>query len=155
MNVQICSHGALLELLAADPSRWDLLLITTPNDAMRSTLPQSCSAAVPFARCTLHLSFHDYDRPQLDAVLPSAEDVRRALEWSADSTDLVVSCSVGRSRSAALAYVICCKNHPPQEAIEILDTKWHSPNRLIVLHGAKLLQSSAVFQVFSAWLGEV
>jgi predicted protein tyrosine phosphatase len=130
------------------------VLITNPADASSGTLPQSWLEVLPLARRVLHLMFPDYEKPRYGAALVAPEDVRRAMDWSTGSTDLVVSCTLGRSRSAALAYVLRCVNCPPQEAIKILDPNWHRPNRLVVLHGARLLRTPAVFTVFDGWRDE-
>ena len=50
--------------------------------------------------------FERFTEPARGVVLPTLDDVRRALEWSVGSTDLVVACHAGRRRSAALAYLI-------------------------------------------------
>src|SRR5262245_11125807 len=132
MNIEICSHATLQGLLATQPGGYDLLLVTNPGY-------DPPADALPLARRVLHLVFDDHHVPRPGRRLPAAEDVRRALEWSADSTDLVVSCNAGVSRSSALAYIILCRQRPPQEAIAALTPNWHRPNELIVRLGAQLL----------------
>src|SRR5262245_21466196 len=118
MNIEICSHATLQGLLATRPGGYDLLLVTNPGFAPPAD-------AMPLARRVLHLEFDDHHLPHPGRRLPAAEDVRRALEWAADCTDLVVACHAGVSRSSALAYVILCRHRPPHEAIEILTVNWH------------------------------
>src|SRR5262245_22681365 len=113
VTIEICSHGVLSGLLSAVPGRWALLLVTNP-------VVEPPEGVRPLARRTLHLAFDDFVSPRPGAVLPTAFEVRRAVEWAAGSADLVVSCHAGRSRSAALAYLIRCRDCPPEEAVEVL-----------------------------------
>src|SRR4051812_6368235 len=115
----------LSDLLSAEPGLWDLLLVGSPNGV------EPPGGVSSLARRTLRLCFDDCDAPRPGVVPPTADDVRRALEWSADSERLVVSCYLGRSRSAGLAYVIRCRDCPPPESLRILNPEWHRPNLLL------------------------
>jgi predicted protein tyrosine phosphatase len=146
VKIEIRGHPLLPELLTAEPGLWDLLLIGSPG---RMEPPEGVAS---LARRTLRLCFDDCDVPQPGVVLPTADDVRRALEWSADSERLVVSCYLGRSRSAALAYILRCRDCPPQEALRILAPDWHRPNPLIVRLGSELLGNPAIRDECSDWM---
>ena len=147
MTTEICSHAVLLGLLASDPGRYDLLLVTNPGVGPPEGVP-------PLARRVLHLQFEDFDAPRPGVRLPAAEDVRPALQWSAGGGDLVVSCHAGLSRSPALAYVVRCRDWSPQEAIRVLTPGWHRPNGLVVRLGAESPGDPAVYATFAARLGE-
>ena len=147
MTTEICSHAVLLGLLASDPGRYDLLLVTNPGAGPPEGVP-------PLARRVLHLQFEDFDSPRPGVRLPTAEDIRLALDWSAGGGDLVVACHAGVSRSSALAYVVRCRDWSPGEAIRVLTPGWHRPNDLVVRLGAELLGDPAVYATYAAWLGE-
>jgi predicted protein tyrosine phosphatase len=148
VKVEIRSHDMLPDLLTAEPGLWDLLLIGSPGGVEP---PASLSS---LARRTLRLCFDDCDAARPGVVLPTADNVRQALEWSAGSERLVVSCYVGRSRSAALAYIIRCRDFPPLEALRILAPDWHRPNPLIVRLGSELLGNPSIRDTCSNWLDQ-
>ena len=70
------------------------------------------------------------------------------LKWSKDKNDILVHCKAGKSRSAAIAYLIECLEKSPEEAIKILDPKFHIPNELIVWHGMKIFDNQKIYEVF-------
>jgi hypothetical protein len=141
MDIDICSHGVLPGLLSADPGRWDLLLVTNPGVEPPEGVP-------PLARRLLHLQFDDFTSPLPGVRLPTADDVRRALDWSAGCERLVMSCHAGVSRSAALAYLVRCRAVPPPVALGILAKGWHRPNELIVRLGASILEDPGVYEAY-------
>ena len=147
MEIDICSHGVLLGLLSSDAGRRDVLLVTNPGVGPPEGVP-------PLARRLLHLQFDDFASPRPGVLLPTASDVRRALNWAAASEHLVVSCHAGVSRSAALAYLVRCRACPPPEAVKILVRGWHRPNELIVRLGASVLGDPAVYVAYRTWSGE-
>jgi predicted protein tyrosine phosphatase len=147
MDIDICSHGVLLGLLSAEPGRRDLLLVTNPGVEPPEGVP-------PLSRRLLHLEFEDLASPLPGVRLPTEADVRRALEWSAGSEALVVSCHAGVSRSAALAYLVRCREVSPPEALAVLSRGWHKPNELVVRLGAAILGDPAVYKAYLAWLEE-
>jgi predicted protein tyrosine phosphatase len=138
----------LPDLLKAELGLWDLLLISSPSGAEPPGVVSS------LARRTLRLYFDDCDATQTGVVPPTANDIRQALEWSAHSERLVVSCYLGRSRSAGLAYVIRCRDCQPQEALRILSPGWHRPNPLIVRLGSELLGNPAISATCSDWVAQ-
>lgn len=146
VKIVIRGHPLLSDLLSAEPKLWDLLLIGSPGGV---ELPEGVSS---LARRTLLLCFDDCDVAGPGVVLPTADDVRRALEWSAASERLVVSCYLGRSRSAGLAYVIRCRDCSPLEALGMLAPDWHRPNSLIVRLGSELLGNPAIRDTCSDWV---
>ena len=86
----------------------------------------------------LVLKFDDcWDGSQ--GVVPTVEDVKKALEWSEGKDNIVVHCSAGITRSSAIAYVIYCKKLGVADAIENIDFRKHAPNHLIVKIGADIL----------------
>ena len=145
MQTEICGHADVHALLDEDPRNRDLILITNPG-------------YVPFgdevlrlARRVLHLQFDDIAATFPDMHPPTSADVQRALDWAAGSEDLVVACHAGISRSSALAYVIRSRDWSPSQAVQILTRGLHSPNRLIVDLGAKLLGNPLVWSTYESW----
>lgn len=146
MRTEICSHGTLLGVLSAEPGVLDLLLVTNPG-----TDPPA--DVLSLARRVLLLQFDDFTEARPGVVLPSTEDVQKALDWSAGGGDLVVCCHAGVSRSAALAYIIRCRDWSPEKALDILTPGWHRPNALIVRLGAALLGQPGVLDAWATWTG--
>jgi hypothetical protein len=147
VRTEICSRGVLLGLLVDEPSRFDVLLVTSPG----IDPPEGVQ---PLARRWLHLQFDDITAPFPGLRPPAARDVRRALEWGADCGDLVVACHAGVSRSAALAYLVRCLAWPPAEAIGVLTRGRHYPNELIVRLGTDLLGDPAIYEIYTGWMVE-
>jgi predicted protein tyrosine phosphatase len=143
--VEICSHATARGLVVTNPGVYDLILIT-------NSLFAPCAEDYADARRWLHLEFDDIHAPLGDLRMPTAESVRRALDWSAGSEHLVVACHAGISRSSALAYVLCCRDRTPQQALAILERGRHHPNALIVRLGADLLQRPEIYDVYWRWL---
>jgi predicted protein tyrosine phosphatase len=146
VDIAICGRMTVAGLLVEDLGRRDLLVVSNPG----AGLPTGVEG---LARRLLHLEFDDQTRARSGVVLPTADDVRRALEWSVGYQRLVVCCHAGISRSSALAYVIACRDHPPEEALGVLSPRCHYPNSLIVRLGAIALGNEAVYTAFVGWLG--
>ncbi len=146
MKIEIRGHPMLPDFLSAEPGLWDLLLIGSPGGI------EPPKGTLSLARRTLRLCFDDCDTAHPGVVPPTAEDVRQALEWSAGSERLIVSCYLGRARSAGLAYVIRCRDCPPLEALGILAPDWHRPNALIVRLGSEILGNPAIRDTCSDWM---
>jgi predicted protein tyrosine phosphatase len=72
--------------------------------------------------------------------MPTRENVEKALLFADNCVgDIIVSCTAGVSRSAAIAYLIAVKKFGVQKAYETLDfcTSW--PNDLIISLGSEIL----------------
>jgi len=80
--------------------------------------------------------------------LPKKEDVANILEWAKGKNPVTVHCTGGISRSSAIAYLIACLTHPPEEAIKVLNPLVHAPNELVVQYGAEILRNPRIFEVF-------
>lgn len=68
-----------------------------------------------------------------------SKDIKKAINWAKYKDDIVIHCTQGISRSAALAYIIACFKVGPKEAIKILDPNWHVPNEKIIELGYNIL----------------
>ncbi|MEZ6141916.1 MAG: hypothetical protein R3B84_15195 [Zavarzinella sp.] len=145
MKIEITSHYGFTDILSSAPASWDLILICSPGGV---NPPEEFTS---IARRTLHLFFDDHDNPSPGVVLPTIEDIKEAVEWSLSSEKLLVACYMGRSRSAALAYIIQCREVVPEYALQILLPRWHRPNRLIVRIGAEILENPNVLHAFDEW----
>ena len=84
---------------------------------------------------------------------PTRNDVQLAIEWGrkVKSEDLIVCCMAGISRSSAIAYCIECTRTDPEQALNILDKKFHYPNSLIVNYGAKILGKLNMIENIENW----
>lgn len=63
---------------------------------------------------------------------PATDDLRAALDFGADSQNLLVWCRAGQSRSAATAFLICYRRLGPDAARRLLNPERHVPNSLVV-----------------------
>jgi predicted protein tyrosine phosphatase len=162
MLTEICGHGSVHGLLAEDPRARDLLLVTNPGFM---PFGDDANRVLAMARRVLRLEFDDFTSmpepyfefadfttvPAEKVVLPAIEHVQQALEWARGSEDLIVACHAGVSRCSALAYVLRSRDWSPSQAIKLLTRGYHSPNRLIVEIGAKLLANPAVWDTYEVW----
>jgi predicted protein tyrosine phosphatase len=73
---------------------------------------------------------------------PSEEDITTILEWAkqkmSNGKTFVVQCTAGISRSSAVAVLIKCLENPA-EALKVINPIIHSPNRLVLELGEKIL----------------
>lgn len=144
MDIAICGRATVAGLLLEDPGNRDLLAVSNPGVG----LPDGVAGV---HRRLLHLEFDDHTTARRGIVIATAEDVQRALDWSVGHQRLVVCCHAGISRSSALAYVIACRDHPPEVALGVLTRRWHLPNELIVRLGASVLGKPEVYSAMAAW----
>src|SRR5262245_52675635 len=140
MLTEICGHSFVHGLLLEEPAQRDLILITNPG---YMPFGDEAERVLELARRVLHLQFDDITTRFPDLKHPVVEDVQEALDWASGSEDLIVACHAGVSRSSALAYVLRSRDWSPSQAVKILERGIHSPNRLIVEIGAKLLANAA------------
>lgn len=79
------------------------------------------------------------------AKAPKITDVKRILEWAKDKDkdEIIVHCTAGISRSSAIAYLIeYNRTKSIGSALGVLDKTKHNPNKLIICHGASILNNS-------------
>ena len=82
---------------------------------------------------------------------PKRHHVQKALDFAKGRDKLIVACQAGISRSSATAYVIQAAEVGPLEALKVLNPKIHSPNLVVVKHGADILNELDMIDLISTW----
>lgn len=78
--------------------------------------------------------------------------VATILEWAWGKNRFMIHCFEGKHRSAAAAYLIACTRMSPDYALGYLTPPIHTPNGLMVEHGAALLDEPRVLSAFQDYM---
>ena len=97
------------------------------------------------------LCFDDIELPRFARNVCTEQHISDAIKWAADKDDVVVSCTVGVSRSPAIAYAIAAAQRGHQEAMAVLNPKLHMPNSLIIRLTAVLLKQPEIVTLVETW----
>lgn len=127
-----------------DAKEFCTILISTPGDKT-----QNIEFIKSHVETLLHIEFDDVEIVRKGALAPTVSDIRNVLEWAREKKKLLVSCSAGVSRSAAIAYLIHCLDKPPKEAIQHLKIGIHDPNKVVIKLGAEVLNNPEVESVIA------
>ena len=144
MNIVIRNYLAASFLLEREPKAWDAVVIL--DSGMRHT-----GFVEEHAGRHVYLHFDDVDSRNAGKRPPTTDDIRSALEFAADSENLLVSCRAGQSRSAATAFVICFDRLGPEAACRLLNPQRHVPNPMIVDLAARLIDDPLLLPTFRKW----
>jgi predicted protein tyrosine phosphatase len=144
VQIRIGSYLAASLLLEREPRQWDTLVVLDSGKKATDFLQTH-------ARTSLCLRFDDIEQAHTGKQLPTRDEIEQALAFAKGKDRLLVSCRAGRGRSVALAYVICCREHGPVEALKLLDPTRHRPNCLVVRIGDTLLGDVGVMHWFEEW----
>ncbi|MFA6294570.1 MAG: hypothetical protein WC637_22450 [Victivallales bacterium] len=96
--------------------------------------------------------FDDIESPWTGKKVVDPKQIAGILNWAKGKNNIVVHCTAGISRSAAVAYLIACTRMIPAEAVKILKTDSHYPNDLVVYYGAKILGDDSIYTEYYRWL---
>ena len=135
--MKICSHKAAATLLTENTKKYDVILIT--NAFGKYDDEEHLNAICQHGNRICHLIFDDIEFPRDRHLMPELHHVQSAINFAAGKEELIVTCTAGKGRSAALAYVIACSKLEPAEAIKILDPKQHIPNEKVIFLGNRIL----------------
>lgn len=144
MEIRIKSYLAASFLLECEPNQWNVLVILDSGWTLTNFLSSH-------SRSFLALRFDDIDLPRSDKLLPSKTEIQQGLDFSMGKEKLIVCCRAGQSRSAALAYLIACRERGASNALHLLDATRHSPNRLVVTLGESLSNTNDALDKFHDW----
>jgi len=153
MTVEIHSHRAASVLLAENPKKYDVILVTNPGG--RYDNEEYLQAIHRFARRLCVLEFDDVEFPRDRHQMPESHHVQSALNFAADKDGLIVTCTAGMSRSAALAYVVACSKMDPVEAVKVLDPNRHTPNEKVVFLGYDILGHPNMLEAYARFKDEM
>jgi len=102
-DIAVLSVGEAELLTAKEPGRWHVISISNDPGAHPS---------LAGARRLLRLAFDDVDGTweELGGVLATEEDILQALQFArkAEQQPLLIHCTAGISRSAAVAWAVVC-----------------------------------------------
>ncbi len=73
------------------------------------------------------------------------------MDFAKGKDELIVSCQMGVSRSSATAYIIAAAALGPDEAFKVLDKTIHSPNGMVIRHGADILGDPDIVSKMNTW----
>jgi predicted protein tyrosine phosphatase len=144
MEIRICGYLSASWLLEQEPKQWHALV-------MLDSLTKPTSFVESHALSHLYLHFDDINTPQAGKQVPTSLLVERGLEFGQAKEKLLVVCRAGQSRSAAMAYLICCQQQGSVQAVQVLNPTRHSPNRRVIEIGDALLGDLDILDQFEKW----
>ncbi len=144
MNITIRNYLSASFLLEQEPNTWDAIVILDSGTSHSDFVARH-------ARKHLYLRFDDVDCDVPGKRMATVDDIRSALEFAADSRDLLVCCRAGQSRSAATAFLICFQRLGPDASYRLLNPERHVPNSLIIDLGARIIDDPLLRLTFSKW----
>jgi predicted protein tyrosine phosphatase len=144
MEIQIGGYLAASLRLEREPQHWHALVILDSRQRPTDFVPA-------VARSHLCLRFDDIEEPRVNLQTPTRDQIAQALEFAQGKDKLLVSCRAGQGRSAALGYVIGCRERGVADALKLLNPTRHRPNRLVVSLGDALLDTVDVLGAFDEW----
>ena len=145
MAIEFKGHLAASALLSDQSERWDGIFVIDSDMRAHPNLKN-------LTRRHLVLLFDDVERSTPGKISPTSAHVRQALEFSRESSRLLVSCRAGQSRSAALALLILASRNGVETAINFLDPSRHRPNRGLIRLGADLINEPFLPTALDRWL---
>jgi len=144
MEIRIAGYLAASYLLQQEPAKWDALVI----------LDSTISASDFVRRQALrhrYLRFDDIQQSEPDRVVATPESIEKGLDFARGSGRLLVSCRAGQSRSAAMAYLIACRENGVESAVQLINPTRHVPSPLIIRLGATLMEMPDALEAFDTW----
>jgi predicted protein tyrosine phosphatase len=147
MEIRICGYLPASWLLEQEPKQWHALVIL--DSVIRPT-----NFVESHALSHLYLHFDDIETPQAGKQVPTSRLIEQGLEFGRAKDRLLVSCRAGQSRSTAMAYLICCQEQGPLQALQLLNPTRHRPNRRVIEIGDALLGDPEILNRFDNWRTE-
>lgn len=144
MEIRTGSYAAASLLLEREPNQWHTIVVLDSDKQVTDFVERH-------ARSHLVLRFDDIEEPRANRRAPSEALIEQGLNFARGKDKLLVSCRAGQGRSVALAYVIGCREHGVQNALQLLNPTRHRPNRLVVTIGDVLLETLDVLGQFDEW----
>lgn len=149
MKLTICGHDEAAKILAKKPNKLDIIFISSPENKYAI---DGSEKIAELARESCEILFNDITFPiGHSKTVPEEHHVQKALDFAKGKKELIVSCQMGISRSSAIAYLIEASIVGYEKAFDILNMKVHSPNLLVIKHGAKLLGEQEILTAMLDW----
>ena len=147
MKIEILSHKELVQRAFQSPPS-NLIFISNPEQPFEAE--RSKDAVNKFVH-KLILLFDDKESASPDRNTPQKQHVRDALRFAEGLDELVVSCRMGTSRSAAIAFAVVAQRSGMVNAFQILNPIRHSPNALIISYVEELLELPYLIKAMESW----
>ena len=155
MNIKICSLVETIDSLANNQfnnkhiiSIWGCDFNKSNDFNVINKLSNKCKSIKFLVMDDIE---EQIESEKYNLILPSKEIINAAINWIKPklNEEIVVHCAGGVSRSAALAFIINCIDNEPEEAMNILDFKFHWPNDLIIRLGAEILNKPSIITIIN------
>lgn len=149
MKLTICGHDEAARLLAKNPNKLDIIFISSPENKYAV---DGSEKIAELARESCEILFNDITFPIGGMkVVPEEHHVLKALKFAEGKKELIIACQMGISRSSAIAYLIEAREVGYEKAFDILNMRVHSPNLLVIKHGAKVLGEQKILEAMLDW----
>ncbi len=144
MNIVIRNYLSGSFQLESEPNVWDVIVILDSGISHTDFVARQ-------ARRHLYLRFDDVKSDLHGKRTPTNHDIQAALDFAAQSQNLMVCCRAGQSRSAATAFLICHQRLGSNAARCLLNPERHIPNSLVVELGTQVMDNPSIMQTFIEW----
>jgi predicted protein tyrosine phosphatase len=146
MEIKIFGRQELEQFVQKNPKQWDVVYYTHSESPSIALIEDN-------AMESLHMPVDDIDHYQLKMhVAPTAESVKKFLDFAKGRKKLVCACAAGISRSSSTAYLCTAQEYGPEAGLDALEKCHHWPNRLNVYIGAVLLKNTDIWTKFVEWM---
>ena len=145
MEIKILGRTELEQFVAKNSKQYDVVYYTHSSSPPIKLIEENVNES-------LHMPVDDIDHYEYKThVSPTAESVKKFLDFGKGRKKLICACAAGVSRSSSTALVIAAQNCGVQAAFDYIDPDKHWPNRLNVYIGSILLDSPKLWQEYAKW----
>lgn len=161
---RVLSRESLITAIRKNPQQYNCVIIIEPFNREHGLVVGGLSRTTldrmrKYPKDKVIVQFWDIEDEAEWLEGPQEHHVRTVLDWAKDKEVDIVACHAGISRSSALAILIECQKvfagRPVsvREAIQSLGLyhDFHRPNRLILKHGAKILNRPEIPLEVAYW----
>ena len=142
MEIKIFGRQELERFVQKNPKQWDVIYYTHSESPSIALIEDSAIES-------LHMPVDDIDHYELKLhVAPTAELVKKFLDFAKGRKKLVCACAAGISRSSSTAYLCTAQEHGADAGLNVLQKAHHWPNRLNVYIGSVLLKNPDIWTKF-------
>jgi protein-tyrosine phosphatase len=145
--IKICSAIDCSKLLEKGELKDYYIISIRDNISDIEYIYQTLDDNINLCKSMFKVTFVDSNNPFINGS-PTYLNVKNILDWTKDkcNENIIVHCTMGISRSSAIAYLINYQRlQIASHAIELLDPKRHAPNKLICRHGVTYFGNTEIF----------
>lgn len=145
MEIKIFGRQDLERFVEQNSKQWDVIYYTHSESPSIALVEDNSMES-------LHMPVDDIDHYQLKLhVPPTAESVKKFLDFAKGRKKLVCACAAGISRSSSTAYLCTAQEYGAEAGLDVLQKCHHWPNRLNVYIGSVLLKNPDIWTKFVEW----